>query len=85
MFLFFLELEKTTRSIENNAHVYMLLASFITLLLVKSGVQFQEKFDLNSEQKVILKLLLNYVKMLISLPVLGFSLLESTSALSIER
>lgn len=40
MFIFLLELElkKTTRSIENNAYVYMPLASLITLPLVKSAV-----------------------------------------------
>lgn len=40
-FLFLLEIEvkkKTTRSIENNAHVYVLLDSFTTLPLIKSGV-----------------------------------------------
>lgn len=64
----------------------MLLASFITLFLIKSGILFfLKKFDLSPEKKDILKFLLTYVKMLISLLVLGFSLLESISTLSIER
>ena len=59
----------------------------MTLPLIKSGILLflQERFGLSPRKKDVLKFLLNYIKMLISVPVLGFFLLESASTLSIER
>lgn len=60
----------------------------MTLPLIKSGILLfsTKKIWLKSKEKEdVLKFLLNYIKMLISVPVLGFFLLESTSILSIER